>query len=302
MPNQVEPNEDIIARTMKGGDNVSKQSYFKLTFHQLLSILVAAAVPVVIAIYTGLLTYQQTKAADERRDFDLKQAKELQQQHLFNNFIGDMYQLHKDDELNDTKKPWAFTNVRFRALHRQIDELRKMYVLKFLKEKELIGRNQCETGCEKRLLNDIIRLSELNFAGVRLSSETGILNKLNFKCIEFDHVSLAGAIFENVDLSGAVFDYSQLNGVQFEHSSFACATFDGTHLKDTDFGDSNLDSALFANVDLSATKLTAHQLQQATFINTRMPNGTMSNESTAVSSTTSTKSTIRKCFRNRLFK
>ncbi|CAF4644887.1 unnamed protein product, partial [Rotaria magnacalcarata] len=94
-------------------------SYFKLTFHQLLSVLITAAVPVLIGIYTGIATYQQIKAADERRDFDFKQATELQRQHLYNNFINDIYQLHKDDELNDTRSPWAFANARFRVLHRQ---------------------------------------------------------------------------------------------------------------------------------------------------------------------------------------
>ncbi|CAF3836054.1 unnamed protein product [Rotaria magnacalcarata] len=293
MPNQVEPIETFNARTIKGEENVSKRSYFKLTFHQLLSVLITAAVPVLIGIYTGIATYQQIKAADERRDFDFKQATELQRQHLYNNFINDIYQLHKDDELNDTRSPWAFANARFRVLHRQIDALRKAYILKFLKEKELIGRDQCGNGCEPRLLDDIIRLNELNFDGVQLSSETGTLNKLKFQCVKFDHVSLIGATFANVDLSGTAFDHSQLNGVQFNNSLLACATFNGTHLNGTDFADSNLESAVFTNVNLSTTKLTPHQLRQATFINATMPNGTMSSNSMETSPITSVKSTVQ---------
>ncbi|CAM4837499.1 unnamed protein product [Rotaria magnacalcarata] len=293
MPNQVEPIEAIIPRTIKGEENVSKRSYFKLTFHQLLSILITATVPIVIGIYTGIATYQQIKAADERRDFDFKQATELQRQHLYNNFINDIYQLYKDGELNDTRSPWAFVNARFRVLHRQIDALRKAYILIFLKEKELIGRDQCETGCGQRLLNDIIRLNELNFDGVQLSSETGTLNKLKFQCVKFDHVSLIGATFANVDLSGTAFDHSQLNGVQFNNSLLVCATFNGTHLNGTDFADSNLESAVFTNVNLSTTKLTPNQLRQATFINATMPNGTMSSNSMETSPITSVKSTVQ---------
>ncbi|CAF3096719.1 unnamed protein product [Rotaria socialis] len=293
MPNQIEPIEAIIPRTIKGEENVSKRSYFKLTFHQLLSILITATVPVVIGIYTGIATYQQIKAADERRDFDFKQATELQRQHLYNNFINDIYQLHKDDELNHTRSPWAFANARFRVLHRQIDALRKAYILKFLKEKELIGRGQCGNGCEPRLLDDIIRLNELNFDGVQLSSETGTLNKLKFQCVKFDHASLIGATFANVDLSGTAFDHSQLNGVQFNNSLLACATFNGSHLNGTDFADSNLESAVFANVNLSTAKLTPHQLRQAKFLNVTMPNGTMSSNWTGTSPITSIKSTVQ---------
>ncbi|CAF2193922.1 unnamed protein product [Rotaria magnacalcarata] len=272
MPNQVEPIEAFNARTIKGEENVSKRSYFKLTFHQLLSVLITAAVPVLIGIYTGIATYQQIKTADERRDFDFKQATELQWQHLYNNFINDIYQLYKDGELNDTRSPWAFVNARFRVLHR---------------------RDQCENGCEPRVLDDIVRLNELNFDGVQLSSATGTLNKLKFQCVKFDHVSLIGATFANVDLSGTAFDHSQLNGVQFNNSLLACATFNGTHLNGTDFADSNLESAVFTNVNLSTTKLTPNQLRQATFINATMPNGTMSSNSMETSPITSVKSTVQ---------
>jgi uncharacterized protein YjbI with pentapeptide repeats len=294
MLNRVEPINDITVRSMGVGKRLLKTNYFKLTFKDLLTILTAVTVPIAIGIYTVVTTDQQTKAAklvaneqqrfaDERRQFDFKQAAESQQQHLYNNFIDDIYQLHRDGELNDSQNPWAFANARFRALHRQLDGLRKAYVLQFLKEKQLIGRNPCQTGCEQRQLDDIIRLNELNFDGLKLLSENGKLNRLNFKCVEFDHVSLVNATITNVDLSGAIFHSSQLNGVNFTGSSLACATFNGTLLNGTNFGDSNLEGATFINVDRSTVILTAEQLRQSTFLNTIMSNGTILNKTSTTS-------------------
>jgi len=238
-----------------------------------------------MAIYTTITTHQQQRLADERRQFELQQAAELYQQSLYDDFIDDMYQLHKDGELNDTHNPWAFANARYRVLHRRIDVLRKAQVLQFLKEKQLIGRNHCQTGCEQKKLNDIIRLNTLNFDGIQLSSDTGMLNQLDIKCVLFDHLSLGNARFTNVDLSGAVFDGSILNGVKFIGSTLACVKFDGTKLDGADFGDSNLDGAIFINVNMSTVKLSKKQLQMVTILNTILPNPTTVGQSTIKSTT-----------------
>ncbi|CAF4698321.1 unnamed protein product, partial [Didymodactylos carnosus] len=111
-------------------------------------------------------------AAEERRQFDLKQATELQQQQIYNDFIDNIYTLHRDDELNETSEPWAFANARYRAAHRQWDAVRKAHALQFLKEKGLIGRDQCTTGWEVKQLVDIIRLNELDLDNVQLISQT----------------------------------------------------------------------------------------------------------------------------------
>ena len=230
---------------------LSKRNYFKLTFKELLTILTATFVPIAIGIYTTVLTNQQTQAARLAAHKQQSIADESQQQHLYNDFIDDIYQLHKDGELNDTHSPSAFANARFRALHRQIDQVRKALVLQFLKEKELIGRNQCQTGCEPKQLEDIIRLNKLNFDDLQLFSETGKVNQLNLKCVELDRVSLINAKMMNTDLSGSTFNGSNLNGAKFIDSSLVCAKFNGAQLDGVDFGDSNLEGTEFVNVDLS---------------------------------------------------
>ncbi|CAF1398344.1 unnamed protein product [Didymodactylos carnosus] len=104
--NQAEP------AGVKKSEKQQKENYFKLTFNELLSILCTATIPIAIIIYTTITRDQQTQAAKERSQFDLKQAAELQQQQIYNRFIDDIYTLHRDGELNDTAKPRAFANAR----------------------------------------------------------------------------------------------------------------------------------------------------------------------------------------------
>jgi sugar lactone lactonase YvrE len=123
-----------------------------------------------------------------------------------------------------------------------------------MKEKKLIGRNKCESGCEPKYLKDIIRLNELNFDYVNLVSQTDKLNQLDMKCVRFEQDSLLNGTFTNINFNGASFDGSRLNGAKFSGCSFIAATFYGTELNDVDFGDSNLEGAQCINVHLSTLK------------------------------------------------
>ena len=120
-------------RTMIADKSPSKRSYFHLTFKDILNILIATSVPIAIGIYTAVTTGQQINAAQLAADKQQFIADESQQQHLYNSFIDDIYVLHRDGELNDTLSPWAFANARYRAIHRQLDMLRKSHILQFLK-------------------------------------------------------------------------------------------------------------------------------------------------------------------------
>ena len=280
MQNGMKQVSNTAIRTNPVGRKTSTGSYFRLTFKDLLSVLTAITVPIAIGIYTGVTNNQQATVAKLTADRQQHIADESQQQQLYNDFIDDMYQLDKDGELNESRNPWAFANARYRAVHRQLDGIRKAYVLQFLKEKELIGRNQCQTGCEQKALEDIIRLSRLNFDHLQLFSETGKLDQMNLKCAAFDRVSLIGAMITNVDLSGTTFQGSNLSGTKFTGSSLACAMFNGTQMDGIDFGDANLAGATFINVDLSKVKMTPEQRQQSTFINQTTPTGTVFAEST----------------------
>ncbi|CAF0920945.1 unnamed protein product [Adineta steineri] len=254
----------------------NKRSFWNFTFKDILAIISSVAIPIALAIYTSIGSEQQKQQAEKKQKFDFAQSRELRQQTLYDGFLNNIYKLDKDGYLNDTKNPWAFANAYYRAAHRQWDTIRKADIIQFLKEKQLIGRNNCTNGCKTTKLDDIIRLNELNFDKVHLVSETGILNKLNLQCTSFEQVSMSNGEFTSVNLNGVSFDGARLDNVKFEDSSLLCASFIGA----------NLTGAHFSNSDLSGVEMTEDQINQAFFDNVIMPNG---KKSEATSSTTTKK-------------
>jgi hypothetical protein len=246
-----------------------KRGFWELSCNDVLSIICAAAVPIALGIYTAITYQQDQEQAMKSQQLSINQTIESRQDALYDQFLNNVYNLDKDGYLKEDKDPWAFVNAYYRAAHRQLDPLRKGDVLKFLKEKELIGRNNCSSGCNTKQVKDIIRLRELNFDKVHLKSETGILNKLNLQCVVFDQVSMSDGTFSFTNLNGVSFDGARLDNANFGNSSLVCASFNGTYLEGVDFGNSNLKDAHFENVDLSKVKLTEEQKNQAIFTNVK---------------------------------
>ncbi|CAF0798510.1 unnamed protein product [Adineta steineri] len=268
----------------------NKRAFWHFTLKDILTIISSVAIPIALAIYSAIGSQQQKREAEKTRQFDLEQAEKLRQRTLYDEFLNNIYKLDKDDYLSDTKNPWAFANAYYRAAHRQWDTIRKADVLQFLKEKQLIGRNNCSNGCRTTNLNDIIRLNKLNFDNVHLASETGVLNQLDLECVSFDQVSMSNAVFSFASLNGVSFDGGRLDKVKFDDSSLLCASFNGVNLSGVDFGNSDLAGAHFSNTDLSGAKITEDQIKQAYFHNVTMPNGV---KRETISSTTTKKPIIQ---------
>jgi hypothetical protein len=265
-----------------------KRTFWEILFIDILTILCAAAIPIALGIYTAITYKQDQEQVQKTQQFSINQAIELRQDTIYDKFLNNIYDLDKDGHLNEEKKPWAFANAYYRAAHRQLDSVRKGDVLQFLKEKQLIGRNNCSTGCNSKKLDDIIRLNELNFNDVYLKSQTGTLNRLNLECVSFDQVSMTNATFSFANLNGVSFDQGRLDKAKFGNSSLVCASFNGTDLDGIDFGTSNLQDAHFSNVDLSKVKFTEDQRNQAHFSNVTGLN----ERTTTTTTTTTTKSKI----------
>lgn len=255
-----------------------KSTRWNITVKDCIALLIGTAIPVAIGIYTTVTNGQmqesaqrtedqQQRIAAERLAFDLERADQLYQQQLYHKFLDAMYTLHIDGQLNDSADPWAFANARYRSVHREFDAVRKGQALLFLKEKELIGRQKCITGCESKLVKDIIRLNGLNFDNLNLTSDTGNLSQVDLSCVDFDQISMANAVFSNANLNGVSFKNSRLNGAKFEESTLACAKVSDTELRGTNFNNSNLNGTVFSNVDLSTVILTEDQRQEAHFEN-----------------------------------
>ena len=150
MSNRVEPTITT--------DQPLKQRYFSLSFYQLLTCVCAAAVPIAVCVYTATDSRQKMQEANANRQFDFEQAEKLRQQHIFDQFIQDIYMLDKDGQLNESVKPWIFANARYWSTNRQWNPETKVDGLVFLKRKELIGR-QCQiNNNQMNKLEDIIQI------------------------------------------------------------------------------------------------------------------------------------------------
>ncbi|CAF4196874.1 unnamed protein product, partial [Adineta steineri] len=253
----------------------NRRSFWHFSLKDILAIITSVAIPIALAIYTSISSEQQKQRAEKKQQFDFEQSRELRQQSIYDGFLNNIYKLDKDGYLNDTKNPWAFANAYYRAAHRQWDAIRKADVIQFLKEKQLIGRNNCSNGCRTTKLDDIIRLNELSFDKVHLASETGVLNKLNLQCVSFDQISMSNAEFSSVNLNGVSFDGARLDNAKFDGSSLVCVSFHGA----------NLIGAHFSNSDMTGAIITEDQIKQASFHNVTMPNG----KKTETTSATTTK-------------
>jgi len=243
-----------------------RQSFFDFNCNDILTVLCAAAVPIALGIYTAI-TYQQEKENEQRmQEMQINQTVESRRDKIYDNFLKNVYNLDRYGYLNESKDPWAFANAYYRAAHRQLDPDRKGDVLQFLKERQLIGRNNCTEQCGyKQPLKDIIRLNELSFDSIRFKSQTGTLTRLNLKCISFDQVSMKNTTFLFANLDGVSFDNSRLQDISFGNSSLVCARFNNTEIENVDFGDADLTGAIFINVDPDKLKLTSTQRDQAKF-------------------------------------
>ncbi|CAF0834573.1 unnamed protein product [Adineta steineri] len=265
-----------------------KRVFWHFTFKDILTILCSAAIPIALAIYTAIGSQQQKEQDEKKQKFDLEQSTQLRQQTLYDEFLNNIFKLDYYGYLKERKNPWAFANAYYRAADRQWDTIRKADVLKFLKEKHLIGRNNCTEGCKTTNLDDIIRLNELNLDNVHLASQTGVLNKLNLQCVSFDQVSMSNAIFSFASLNGASFDGAQLDKAKFDGSSLLCASFNSVNLSGADFTNSDLTGAKFSNSDMSGAKITKDQIKQAYFHNVIMPNGEKSENTSSITTKKST--------------
>lgn len=246
--------------------------FFHLSLKDLLTILFITILPIVVFIHTAVMTRNEKERAIE-----------LRQQQIFDQFLDYIYQLHVDQELDDSAEPWAFANARYRSAHRQWDADRKQQSIQFLKEKGLIGREYeytdqgvMKVGCSR----DIILLKNLNFDGVRFESPAQHVYKLNLTCIHFDHVSLADAHFSGLDLQYAIFDQSFLSGTVFENTSLKNAVFYQSDLSGVDLTTAEMTGTQFVGVDLSNVKISETQLNQVVLRNVTIPDGTFIQQST----------------------
>jgi len=245
-----------------GQERKQRGGFFELNCNDILTILCAAAVPIALGIYTAITYQQEQEQQQKMQQLSLNQSAELRRDKIYDNFLKNVYNLDKNGYLEENKDPWAFANAYYRAAHRQLDPTRKGDVLQFLKERQLIGRNNCTETCGYKPIPDIIRLNELSFDDMELSSQTGTLTRLNLKCVSFDQVSMNNVKFVFANLDGGSFIKSRLVNVDFGNSSLRCVNFNGTEFENVNFGESDLTGAYIDKNIIPTLGLTEEQKEQ----------------------------------------
>ena len=245
-----------------GQERKHRGGFFELNCNDILTILCAAAVPIALGIYTAITYQQEQEQQQKMQQLSLNQSAELRRDKIYDNFLKNVYNLDKNRYLEENKDPWAFANAYYRAAHRQLDPTRKGDVLQFLKERQLIGRNNCTETCGYKPIPDIIRLNELSFDDMELSSQTGTLTRLNLKCVSFDQVSMNNVKFVFANLDGGSFIKSRLVNVDFGNSSLRCVNFNGTEFENVNFGESDLTGAYIDKKIIPTLGLTEEQKEQ----------------------------------------
>ena len=252
----------IFFLEIMGQERKHRGGFFELNCNDILTILCAAAVPIALGIYTAITYQQEQEQQQKMQQLSLNQSAELRRDKIYDNFLKNVYNLDKNGYLEENKDPWAFANAYYRAAHRQLDPTRKGDVLQFLKERQLIGRNNCTETCGYKSIPDIIRLNELSFDDMELSSQTGTLTRLNLKCVSFDQVSMNNVKFIFANLDGGSFSKSRLVNVDFGNSSLRCVNFNGTEFENVNFGESDLTGAYIDKKIIPTLGLTEEQKEQ----------------------------------------
>ena len=273
----------IFFLEIMGQERKHRGGFFELNCNDILTILCAAAVPIALGIYTAITYQQEQEQQQKMQQLSLNQSAELRRDKIYDNFLKNVYNLDKNRYLEENKDPWAFANAYYRAAHRQLDPTRKGDVLQFLKERQLIGRNNCTETCGYKPIPDIIRLNELSFDDMELSSQTGTLTRLNLKCVSFDQVSMNNVKFIFANLDGGSFSKSRLVNIDFGNSSLRCVNFNGTEFENVNFGESDLTGVYIDKNIIPKLNLTEKQKDQ------------LAQSSRAISKliTTTTKTTIK---------
>jgi len=198
-----------------------------------LQLLAALAIPVVIAAGTLWFSPQQneasSRASDQQHKTDLQVAQDQQQENALQIYLDRMSDLLLNSKLRESRPMDEVRNVaRAKTLTvlRQLDPLRKGFLIKFLYEAALI-----------RMYSPIISLqdadlSSINFGsniGLNTSSSiygppvTGEPNHCNLSGINLQGADLKDSSFKNADLSRAFLAGAYLGGADLSGANLSGA-------------------------------------------------------------------------------
>jgi hypothetical protein len=231
----------------------------KHKFKQIFNFISAVFIPILLAVFTVILTLQQESIAKANRDVDLRIAAEQQQQNLelaideqsnaqLVAYIHEISDLLLVNNFSLNKKILT-SIVRPKTLSalRQLDVTRKGYLLRFLHESRLINVSN------PPFLS--LQDAEFNYIHIGLLKGSIDMRRVSFSGGYFDNSS-----FTSISFGYSDFSYSSLCGASFDVVSFDYVKFNNALLKEADFNVSPVYKADFTGANMINAKISQQQV------------------------------------------
>ncbi|CAF0996185.1 unnamed protein product [Didymodactylos carnosus] len=251
--------------------------------HAWLTLVATALVPLMIGIFTVVMTIQQQSSASRQRQQEQQQADNLQNERTFSTYVDDIAKLLLTKEVTTDNKALLYIRTKTLSSLRKLDPQRKKHVLFFLYESQLLQYDKAKKH-DRSTLNlagaDLTHIHVTKLKNFNNLSLPGVdLNNASFINCQLQHSRFADSVMNNIRftnsfLLGTRFSRCSLERADFRNTTLAQVSFKSALLRHADFTRAWTKGADFTNADLYGALMTEKHLQEAELLdNARLPNG-----------------------------
>jgi uncharacterized protein YjbI with pentapeptide repeats len=258
------------------------RTFCGMTFLQASKSMSSLLLPLMLGIFTVVITINQQNAAKQQRAEDRKTAEEHRRlereiaaeryrDDIFDAYIKEMGQLLENHSGSLVSNQVLMTLARAKTLNiiRRLDPQRNIRIIRFLHESEQLSgtREQRSLDLSTAELPNIDfrhlaiygkQLDNISLASTFLSNATFI--SLGMKHNNFSRTLLNDSSLSSTQLENVEFSFAELNDVNFisarlSHVNFSHTTFNDSNLSYTWLENVNFSTARFYNVNFSSAVL-----------------------------------------------
>ena len=248
------------------------RSYFGVDGQTLVKFLSSLMLPLMLGIFTIVVTFQQQSVARQQRledknesrlqreqDWNIAQLAQFAQNKATSDryrdevllaYIKEIGDLLKENNGSLTQTALTHTLARAKTLNtiRQLDGPRQVHILRFLYEaKQLISTNE-----SLPLDMSTAILADIDF---RKFTPSKRIKKMSLAGVYLQNCTFAEMQLEEFDFSSAHLSHINFSSTELFHSNFSFAQFDDVTFASAELEHLNFSSTKLDNVNLSFTKL-----------------------------------------------
>ena len=233
---------------------------------QLLGVL---AIPVVVVIASNMFSFQlnqaNLRANEQQHQTDIQIATDQQRETTLQNYLETMSGLLLNNQLLQSRPTDAVREVaRVQTLTtlRRLDPNRKVFLLRFLYEANLIGNAPFSVKNNPiNIIPAIVSLGGADLSGANLSGAN--LSGVNLSGVDLSNANLSNANLNTADLNRASLIQVDLNRADLNTADLFDADLFEAHLSGTHLSGANLRFTILSKADLSDADLVLADLYDA---------------------------------------